>query len=171
MANTPHVHPTYVSMNRPLTIGGAERRLFFLALVVGAATFTFFGRLLAGILMFLALYVAARWMTQTDPQLLRIALRSLRLNDTGRPGGLIGLMRGGRRAPNRHSVVIPRTVTITIILAATQRSLIVSGVGLESSTHCPRPEDPATSVAVRLAARFQKGGRCALIRFTTASAI
>jgi type IV secretory pathway TrbD component len=76
MANTPHVHPTYVSMNRPLTIGGAERRLFFLALVVGAGTFTFFGRLLAGILMFLALYVAARWITQTDPQILRIVLRS-----------------------------------------------------------------------------------------------
>ena len=76
MANTPHVHRVYASMNTPLTIGGAERRLFFLALVVGGATFTFFGRLLAGILMFLALYVAARWMTQTDRQLLRIVLRS-----------------------------------------------------------------------------------------------
>src|SRR5579864_4159990 len=76
MGNIPHVHPTYVSMNRPLTIGGAERRLFFLALVIGAATFTFFGRLLAAILMFLALYVAARWITQTDPQIRRIVLRS-----------------------------------------------------------------------------------------------
>ena len=76
MANTPQVHPVYVSLNRPLTIGGADRRLFFLALVMGGATFTFFGRLLAGILMFVALYVAARWMTQTDPQLLRIILRS-----------------------------------------------------------------------------------------------
>src|SRR6266849_4882361 len=76
MANTPHVHPVYLSINRPLTIGGAERGLFFLALVVGAATFTFFGRLMAGLLMFLALYLAARWLTQTDPQWLRIVLRS-----------------------------------------------------------------------------------------------
>jgi type IV secretory pathway TrbD component len=76
MANTPQVHPVYVSLNRPLTIGGADRRLFFLALVMGGATFTFFGRLLAGILMFVALYVAARWMAQTDPQLLRIILRA-----------------------------------------------------------------------------------------------
>ena len=76
MANIPEVHPVYVSLNRPLTIGGADRRLFFVALVMGAATFTFFGGLLAGILMFVALYVAARWMTQTDPQLLRIILRS-----------------------------------------------------------------------------------------------
>jgi type IV secretory pathway TrbD component len=76
MANTPIVHPVYVAINRPLTIGGAERRLFFLALVMGAATFTFFGRLLAGILMGMALYGAARWMTQTDPQWLRIILRS-----------------------------------------------------------------------------------------------
>jgi type IV secretory pathway TrbD component len=66
MANTPQVHPVYVSLNRPLTIGGADRRLFFLALVMGGATFTFFGRLLAGILMFVALYVAARWMAQTS---------------------------------------------------------------------------------------------------------
>ena len=76
MATPPHVHPVHVSLNRPLTIGGADRRLFFLALVIGAATFTFFGRLLAGLLMFLVLSMAARWMTQTDPQLLRIILRS-----------------------------------------------------------------------------------------------
>jgi type IV secretory pathway TrbD component len=70
------LQPVYVSLNAPLTIGGAERRLFFLALVLGAATFTFFGSLLAGLAMFLVLYVAARWTTQTDPQLLRIVLRS-----------------------------------------------------------------------------------------------
>jgi type IV secretory pathway TrbD component len=76
MANTPQLHPMYVSLNKPLTIGGAERGLFWLALIVGTATFTFFGRLLAGILMFLVLFLAARWMTQTDRQLLRIILRS-----------------------------------------------------------------------------------------------
>ena len=76
MATTPRLQPVYASINRPLTIGGADRRLFFVALVVGGATFTLFGGLLAGLLMFLALYLGARWVTQQDPQCLRIVLRS-----------------------------------------------------------------------------------------------
>jgi type IV secretory pathway TrbD component len=68
--------PVYASINRPLTIGGAERRLFFVALVLGGATFTLFGSLLAGILMFLALFLASRSVTTRDPQLLRIVLRA-----------------------------------------------------------------------------------------------
>jgi type IV secretory pathway TrbD component len=70
------MQPVYASLNRTLTIGGAERRLFFLAVVLGGATFTLFGSLLTGLLMFGALYLAARWVTRADPQLLRILLRS-----------------------------------------------------------------------------------------------
>ena len=73
---TSRLQPVYASINRPLTIGGADRRLFFVALVVGGATFTLFGSLLGGVLMFLALSAGARWITQRDPQLLRIVLRS-----------------------------------------------------------------------------------------------
>jgi len=76
MTKVPRLQPVYASINKPLTIGGADRRLFFVALVVGGATFTLFGSLLAGLLMFLALYLGARWVTQRDPQLLRIVLRS-----------------------------------------------------------------------------------------------
>src|ERR1700730_17735515 len=76
MAKTARLQRVYVSLNAPLTIGGAERRLFFLALVLGGATFTIFGSLLTGLVMFLVLSLAARWTTQTDPQLLRIVLRS-----------------------------------------------------------------------------------------------
>jgi type IV secretory pathway TrbD component len=76
MTKTPRLQPVYVSINKPLTIGGAERRLFFLALILGAATFTCFGSLLAGLVMFLALYLTARAIAQVDPQLLRIVLRS-----------------------------------------------------------------------------------------------
>jgi type IV secretory pathway TrbD component len=72
----PRLQPVYASVNKPLMIGGTERRLFFVALVLGAGTFTFFGSLLAGVVMFLALYLAARWMTAHDPQWLRIVLRS-----------------------------------------------------------------------------------------------
>src|SRR5438477_6544969 len=70
------LQPVYASINRPLTIAGADRRLFFVGLVVGAATFTLFGSLIGGVLMFIALSVTARWVTQYDPQLLRIVLRS-----------------------------------------------------------------------------------------------
>ena len=57
---TPRLQPVYASINRPLTIGGADRRLFFVALVVGGATFTLFGSLFGGVLMSLALSATAR---------------------------------------------------------------------------------------------------------------
>lgn len=56
MTSEPTIHRVYKSINRPLTIWGAERRLFFLAMVVGAATFNFFGNLVGGVVMFAALY-------------------------------------------------------------------------------------------------------------------
>ena len=78
----PMLHPVFRTMNTPLTIGGAERRLFLVALVIGAATFNFFASLLGGLAMFVALYAAARWVTTTDPQLLRIVLNSARWHST-----------------------------------------------------------------------------------------
>src|SRR5580700_76158 len=88
MTKGPRLQPVYASVNRPLTIGGADRRLFFVALVVGGATFTLFGSLLAGLLMFLALYLAARWAMERDPQLLRIVLRSAAARRRYDPGKL-----------------------------------------------------------------------------------
>lgn len=86
MPGTPTYHPVYKSMNKPLTIWGAERRLFFLAMIMGAATFNFFGSLLGGILMFAALYFFARWATRTDPQILRILLNSSKARSRYDPG-------------------------------------------------------------------------------------
>lgn len=88
MAPAPRLQPVYASINRPLTVGGADRRLFFVAIVIGGATFTFFGSLLAGILMFLALYIAARHVSQKDPQLIRIMLRSAGARPLYDPGKL-----------------------------------------------------------------------------------
>ena len=70
------IHRVYKSMNRPLTIWGAERRLFFLSLVIGGATFNFFGSLASGVAMFTAFFLFARWATATDPEILRILLNS-----------------------------------------------------------------------------------------------
>lgn len=78
MSNEPRFHPVYKSINKPLTIWGVERRLFFLALLLGGATFNLFGSLLSGLVMFAALYLLARWATAVDPQILRILLNSSR---------------------------------------------------------------------------------------------
>ena len=72
MASDLSFHAVYKSINRPLTIWGADRRLFLLALMLGAAVFNFFGSLVGGVIVFTALYLAARWLTATDPHLLRI---------------------------------------------------------------------------------------------------
>ena len=79
MSNEVICHRVYKSINKPLTIWSVERRLFFLALIVGAATFNFFGSLVSGLAMFAALYVFARWATATDPQILRFLLNSTKI--------------------------------------------------------------------------------------------
>ena len=66
MANGMRVNPVYRSISRPLTILGAERKLFFFAMCIGAGTFNLLGSLLGGVLMFLLLYFVARWATETD---------------------------------------------------------------------------------------------------------
>jgi type IV secretory pathway TrbD component len=80
------MHPVYRALNKPLTIWGLERRLFFLALVIGGATFNYFGSLLSGIAMFLGLYGAARWATATDVQMIRILLNAGRYEVEYDPG-------------------------------------------------------------------------------------
>lgn len=67
------------SLSRPLTILGAERKLFFFAMCLGAATFNLLGSLLGGLLIFFLLYFVARWATNTDPQILRFLLTATRL--------------------------------------------------------------------------------------------
>jgi type IV secretory pathway TrbD component len=74
--NLPTYRPVYRSLHRPLTIAGVDRRLFFLALLVGAATFNLFYSFAAGCVLFLVLYIFAWWSTSRDPQMLRILLRS-----------------------------------------------------------------------------------------------
>jgi len=72
------LHTVYKALHRPLTVCGVERRLFFLALTLGAATFNLFYSFLAGLLMFGALYGFALWSTWRDPEMLRILIASSR---------------------------------------------------------------------------------------------
>ena len=66
----------YKSINRPLTILEVERKLFFFAALIGAATFNLMGSFLGGILVFAALFLFSQWATKTDPHILRILLNS-----------------------------------------------------------------------------------------------
>ena len=43
-------HPVYKALHRPLTVWGVDRRLFFLALMMGAAMFNLFYSFLAALL-------------------------------------------------------------------------------------------------------------------------
>src|SRR6266576_4040175 len=79
MTNGRRVNPVHRSSDLPLTILGAERKLFFFAMCIGAGTFNLLGSLFGGVLMFLVLYFAARWATETDPQILRFLLTSPKL--------------------------------------------------------------------------------------------
>jgi type IV secretory pathway TrbD component len=81
MPQARRVNTVHRSLSRPLTILGAERRLFFFAMCLGAATFNLLGSLLGGTLMFLSLYFLARWATDTDPQILRLLLTAARLRN------------------------------------------------------------------------------------------
>src|SRR6478672_6093496 len=74
--NIPEYRPVYRTLHRPLTVCGVDRRLFFVALLVGAATFNLFYSFAAGCVMFSVLYAFAWWSTSHDPQMLQILLRS-----------------------------------------------------------------------------------------------
>jgi type IV secretory pathway TrbD component len=63
-------------MNRPLTILGAERRLFFVALLSGAGVFNLLHSLMGGILLFIVGLIAAQQATKFDTEILRILLNS-----------------------------------------------------------------------------------------------
>jgi len=66
----------YKAMNRPLTILGAERRLFFVALIAGGAVFTLLHSLVGGILLFVVGVVIARIATKHDVEILRVLFNS-----------------------------------------------------------------------------------------------
>jgi type IV secretory pathway TrbD component len=76
MSNRPTFRRVFKAVYRPLTVCGVDRRLFFLALLLGAATFNLFYSFLAGLLMAGGLYAFALWAGRTDPEMLRILLAS-----------------------------------------------------------------------------------------------
>ncbi len=76
MAGGSRQNKVFKAMNRPLKVLGAERRLFFVALVSGGAIFSLMHSLLGGILLFVVGVIAARRATKYDVEILRVLLNS-----------------------------------------------------------------------------------------------
>ena len=70
------VSPVFKAMNRPLTVLGAERRLFFVALISGGAIFSLLHSLLGGIGLFIVGVIIARTATKHDVEILRVLFNS-----------------------------------------------------------------------------------------------
>ena len=70
------VNPVFKAMNRPLTVLGAERRLFFVALISGGAIFSLLHSLLGGIGLFIVGVIIARIATKRDVEILRVLFNS-----------------------------------------------------------------------------------------------
>ena len=66
----------YKAMNRPLTVLGAERRLFLVALITGGSIFSLLHSLLGGIGLFIVGVIIARIATKHDIEILRILFNS-----------------------------------------------------------------------------------------------
>jgi type IV secretory pathway TrbD component len=66
----------FKAMNRPLTVLGAERRLFFVALITGGAIFSMLHSLIDGIGLFIVGVIIARIATKYDVEILRILFNS-----------------------------------------------------------------------------------------------
>jgi type IV secretory pathway VirB3-like protein len=76
MSQGPAYRPVYKALHRSLTVCGVDRRLFFFALLMGAATFNVFYSFAAGLLIAGLLYVFGLWAIHRDPDMLRILLAS-----------------------------------------------------------------------------------------------
>ena len=66
----------FKAMNRPLTVLGAERRLFFVALISGGSIFSLLHSLLGGIGLFIVGVIVARVATKHDVEILRVLFNS-----------------------------------------------------------------------------------------------
>ena len=68
--------PVYKAINKPLTIMGCDRRLFFAATTLSAAIWNVFNTVLGGLVVAIVALLVGRFITSTDPQLPRIVFNS-----------------------------------------------------------------------------------------------
>ena len=72
----PRRSPVYKALNKPLTIMGCDRRLFFCAVTLAAGIWNLLNTLVGSILTAVVAILVGRYITATDPKLPRIVLNS-----------------------------------------------------------------------------------------------
>lgn len=70
------MNPVFKAMNKPLTVLGSERRLFFVALISGGSIFSLLHSLIGGIGLFIVGVIIARIATRHDVEILRVLFNS-----------------------------------------------------------------------------------------------
>jgi len=75
-ADGPRQNRVYKAMIRPLTVLGAERRLFFVALIAGGSIFSLMHSLVGGIVLFIVGVIIARIATKYDVEILHVLFNS-----------------------------------------------------------------------------------------------
>ena len=140
MAEARRINRVHRTLSRPLTILGAERKLFFFAMCLGAATFNLLNSLFGGLLMFLLLYFMARWATQTDPQILRFLLTAARLRTQYDPmkfspvANPKGWPCSGLAESSKTTTRLARSVSRSISTASSARTFFSPKVGRSASS-------------------------------------
>jgi type IV secretory pathway TrbD component len=84
MTTTHRTNPVYRAVNKPLTVGGVERRMFGIVMIGGLLVLIAFGMTGAAI-TFGLLFVTARWATKEDYQLPRIVMTARRFRSVYDP--------------------------------------------------------------------------------------
>src|SRR6266576_4306617 len=70
----------FKSLHKPLTYLGVERTVFYFVCVGAVEVFNLFESLLAGVVVFIGGFIFGRWVTNSDPAMLRIFAQSERFN-------------------------------------------------------------------------------------------
>lgn len=77
--NTPRRrNRVFKSLHKPLTYLGVERTVFYFVCVGAVGVFNLFESLFAGIVVFVGGFIFGRWLTNSDPAMLRILAQSER---------------------------------------------------------------------------------------------
>lgn len=71
-------HPVFRALNRPMTILGVERKLFFAIALLSFSLFHLFEALVPALVLLVCSLGVARAITQADPAALRIVMNSNR---------------------------------------------------------------------------------------------
>jgi type IV secretory pathway TrbD component len=135
-------------MNRPLTVLGAERRLFFVALISGGAIFSLLHSLFGGIGLFIVGVIIARIATKHDVEILRVLFNSGKFRRRYDP------MKADTMEPSEISLTSYPSMKARMLLAWSQAAVHTSRTSTLSSSSLMAFASFRRSSAALLASSF-----------------